>query len=116
MQFWTLDDLRRFAREVHEKIPGIDVTENESNQEIQDRGDVYAKLREEYPFMKWGIGGKGNPYIYDREGTMKVEWGGALPGHWGFAIALDGKRIDPEPDPDTRILRVSDDIYFYDGD
>jgi len=116
MELWTLDDLRRFTHEVEQEMPGIIVHENESDYVIKRRGDAYDKLREKYSFMKWGIGGKGNPNISERDDALNVMWGGALFGSLGFSISIWGKRIDPHPDPETKVLRMSDDIYFYYGE
>jgi len=114
MEHFSIDDLRHFARNVHEKRPNIDITENDSS--IRKQGADYEMLEQQYPFMKWGVGGEGNPYITDRDGLLTVEWGGALPGHWGFSIRIDGRKNDPNPDPHTHVLRMSDDIYFYHGE
>jgi hypothetical protein len=43
---------------------------------------------------------------------VHVDWGG-FENHWGFSVALDGKRIDPEHlEPSNKIIRASDDIFF----
>ena len=114
MEQFSIDDLRHFARDVHEKRPNIDITENDPS--IKEQGADYDKLEQQYSFMKWGIGGKGNPYIIDRDGLLTVEWGGALPGHWGFSVRMDGGKNSPDPEPLTHVLRASEDIYFYHGE
>jgi hypothetical protein len=113
MKVATLDDLRNLAREI-DKNP-IDLDENT----VLDSGDTLKRLRplqQRYPFLAWGIGGHGNPYVSVTDDILKIEWGGALPGHWGFCVAANGVRITPPADPDLRVIRMSDDIYFYDGD
>ncbi|HEV3272629.1 MAG TPA: hypothetical protein VGZ93_10655 [Candidatus Methylacidiphilales bacterium] len=116
MKVCTLDDLRRFARSVHQDVPGIDVFDGDTSSLSKDRAVAYQKLQKAYPFLNWGIGLHPDGTVWEKDGAVIVEWGGALPGHWGFSVTVDGRKNDPDPDPDARILRMSDDIFFYHGD
>ena len=118
MKVATLEDLRHFTRDVHRDIPDINVFHGDFSGLSGKQAEVYRKLQDAYPFMKWSLGGRGRdgPSVYERDGVLNVDWGGALPGHWGFSVAVDGGENVPYPDPDTRSLLMSNDIYFYHGD
>ena len=117
MKVATLDDLRAFARSIDENQ--IELSENEEPVISTAQMGAYKALEERYPFLNWGFGPHGHPchpYVRDSDNAVDVSWGGALPGHWGFSISVDGSKNEPTPDPDMRVIRMSDDIYFYHGD
>ena len=125
MREYTLDELRAFAREVHQ---GIDLR-NEFPEKSINHGDtsrltpseklIYSQLREKYSFTHWMDHGRkddGASIFSPADGVVNFDWGGALPGHWGCSIALNGMRNEAYSDSHAKALRVSDDIYFYSGD
>jgi hypothetical protein len=109
-----LDDLRGFARQFNENLSGTGINHGESSVLLGQQAVVYQKLTGTYPFLAWGLSRSDGPSINDWGKTVDVDWGGPMAGHWGFSVSVDGGKIDP--DPDMRILRMSDDIYFYHGD
>jgi hypothetical protein len=111
MRDYSLDDLRHLARDVDRiprspDLPGS-TTKGWMRDELGETG-----LKKKYSFLMWPKDPdiQGPSYIAETDGVVDVRWGGALIGHWGFSVAVNGKRI--ELDPGTKISRVSDDIFF----
>jgi hypothetical protein len=111
MRDYSLDDLRHLARDVDQlphspnDPPGRD--KGFMSEELDKTG-----LKGKYPFLSWGKthSFEGPSYIAETDGVVDVRWGGIPSGHWGFSVSVNGKRAEPEPG--TKILRVSDDIFF----
>jgi len=122
MHDYTLNDLRQFAKDVDQarliKVGWIN--HGDLSYLTDDQKAVFYILQKKYPFMLWMNDGRilHGPSIanFGDDNIVNFEWGGALPGHWGCSISIDGSKNEPEPDPDRTLLRVSDDIYFYFGD
>jgi hypothetical protein len=112
MRDYNLDDLRHLARDV-DRIPRSpdfpgSTTKGFMREELGETG-----LMKKYSFLMWPkgvVGLEGPSYIAETDEVVDVRWGGALAGHWGFNVAVNGKRIEPEPG--AKISRVSDDIFF----
>jgi hypothetical protein len=91
-----LDDMRHFARDF-DQLP----KKSYSNDDLAKTG-----LKEKYPFLAWC------EFIAETDDVVHVYWGG-FENHWGFAVAVNGKRIDPQNlAPSAKIIRVSDDVFF----
>jgi hypothetical protein len=127
MHDYSLDDLRQFARDVNQGISfkgnppfGKWINHGDTSELTESEKIVYTRLRQKYPFTHWMAGpqGRAGPSIASPEdGVVVFEWGGALPGHWGCSISTKGANNEDGSDvPDTTILHVSDDIYFFYGD
>ena len=117
---YTLNDLRHFARDMHNAIGDNYISHGSLSDLNAQQAEDYKKLQVIYPLTTWSMTAGEGPSIGERFGIMTVDWGGALSGHWGFSVALDGKHIDPPSIPQnsirTQIVRVSDDIYFFYGE
>jgi hypothetical protein len=112
MQVATLADLRRFAQSVDGNQ--FEVWKGGLSAMSQEKQDAYRSLQRDYPFLNWGLGGGGSDVsVSDVDGVVKVEWGGALDGHWGFCISVDGGKKEPEPRPYFTVLPMSRDICFF---
>ena len=120
MHDYTLDDLRRFAREVDEA--GLLKDEDLVNQ--ADTSGFTPQLRyaltqlaEKYSFMRWLEDDEQwfGPSLLNhaQDGVVDFEWGGGNRGHWGCSISINGSKNEPVSGPPAKILRVSDDIYFF---
>jgi hypothetical protein len=102
---YKIDDMRRFAHDF-DQLPRLPDTLEIYKQFYWNEDLNKTNLKEKYPFlatceacMKW-------------DNRVHVDWGG-FENHWGFTVAVDGKRIDPQHlEPDNKIIRVSDDIFF----
>jgi hypothetical protein len=116
MKVCTLDDLRRFSRSVHRDLPNIDIFHGDTSSLSAVQLITYQNLQNTYPFLNWGLGSRPDPLVSDHDGAVTVEWGGAMSGHWGFSISVDGSKNDPGTIDDSGIIRMSDDIYFFDGE
>jgi hypothetical protein len=116
MRDYTLDDLRRFAQDMHQETPNFNISHGNTSGLSPNQRAAFQKLAGKYSFLKWGIAKGDGPTIEGSDDSVYMEWGGPLYGHWGFSVGLLNGRNDPQPDPDLRILRVSDDIYFYHGE
>ena len=114
---YTLDDLRHFAKDVDQA--GILKSGWVNHGDISDltpqQKDAFAQLKKRYSFMRWMDDGRflHGPSILGEKGIVCFEWGGALPGHWGCSISVNGSKNEPQPDPQIVTLRLSDDIYLY---
>jgi len=110
-QDYSLDDLRSFAREIHQ----MSLSGNNSH---LDDGSLKKKeseefdLKKKYPFLSWikTRYTEGPSFYNDIDGVVNVRWGGALVGHWGFSIADDGGKLDLPQRAGIKVLRLSDDI------
>jgi hypothetical protein len=116
----TLDELRHFAKEVNDAgflkvedlVNPLDISPLTSQQR-----DGFAKLGAKYPFMHWLDDGDQlrGPSLLNcgQDDVVEFEWAVKNRGHWGCSISIDGAKSETIPFPDAKILRVSDDIYFY---
>lgn len=119
MHDYTLADLRHFAKDVNEA--GLIKIDWINHGDVSAMGDAqkktFAQLRKKYPFMIWMDDGRilHGPSLlnYGQEGVVDFEWGGALTGHWGCSISIDGSKNDPSLLNPAFVIRVSDDIYFF---
>jgi hypothetical protein len=107
---YKLDDIRHFARDFDQlpDIPINDVDEHTKFYWNWKVNDDLAKtgLKEKYPFLTWC------EFITETDDVVYVYWGG-FENHWGFAVDVNGKRIDPQIlAPSAKIIRVSDDVFF----
>lgn len=108
----NLEDLRRFAQEIdrisrpRDNISGD--TKSFMSEDLAKTG-----LKEKYPFLQWVKGPvfNGPSYVDERDSVVAVRWGGALSGHWGFNIAVNGGKLDLPTEPYTKVLPLSDDIF-----
>jgi len=119
MHDYTLDDLRHFARDVNQAgiLKSGWVNHGDISSLTPQQKDAFDQLRREYPFMHWMDDGRMShgPSIlnYGEKDVVDFEWGGALPGHWGCSISVNGSKNEPQPDPQIITLRLSDDIYLF---
>ena len=116
---YTLDDLRRFAREVDQAgllKHGDWIKYGGSLELTGQQKEAFARINKNYTFMH--MGEEARLVNFGEDNIVSFIWGGALPGHWGCVISLDGSNNHAHDDSsaDTKILRVSDDIYFFYGD
>ena len=121
MHDYTLDDLRHFASDVDQS--GIlksgqgygYVNHGEFSHLTPQQREAFEQLRKKYPFMRWMDDGRimHGPSIYGEKGVVDFEWGGALSGHRGCSISINGSKNEPYLDPQVVTLRLSDDIYLY---
>jgi hypothetical protein len=121
MHDYTLDDLRHFASDVDQAgiLKSGWVNHGDISYLTPQQKEAFEQLRKKYSFMHWMDDGRilTGPSIlnYGEKGDVAFEWGGALPGHWGCSISINGSKNEPYPDSQAVILRLSDDIYlFYD--
>lgn len=108
---YGLDDMRHFARDFNQlpDIPENDVDGHTKFYWNRLVNDDLAKtgLKEKYLFLA------NCEDVIERDGIVHVDWGG-FENHWGFFVAVDGKKIDTQHwDPDARIIRVSNDVVFF---
>jgi len=52
----------------------------------------------------------GPTHVHEEDGVVNVQWGGALVGYWGFSVAVNGGKLYLPSEPNTKALRLSDDI------
>jgi hypothetical protein len=101
---YNLDDMRHFARDFNQlpRRPNAPASKKSYyNDDLAKTG-----LKEKYPFLAWC------EFIVETNDVVHVYWGG-FENHWGFAVAVNGKRIDPQNlAPSAKIIRVSDDVFF----
>jgi len=116
MKVCTLEELRQFASQVHQNLPNTGIEHGDSSALIGQQAVAYQKLKETYPFLKWGLNIWDGPSVHDWGNTVGVEWGGPWLGHRGFCVSINGQKNDPDYNPKPRILRMSNDIYFYHGE
>jgi hypothetical protein len=131
MRDYSLDDLRNFARDV-DRLPyttnslGLDQNANPTNSKPEKifKGediDNTTGLKSRYSFLTWerGYNSNGPSLVEENAGAVVVLWGGALAGHWGFGVAVNGGKLDFNggladwTEPGNQVLRVSDDIVFF---
>lgn len=111
MRDYSLDDLRHLARDF-DRLPPISSSISGSTKGYM-RGDLAnTGLSKKYSFLDWPKNREvqGPSYIAETDGIVDVRWGGALVGHWGFSVAVNGRRINGQPD--SKISRASEDILF----
>ena len=105
MRNYNLDDIRHFARDF-DRLPRLPNTLESFklyywNQDLEKTG-----LKEKYPFLAKCEA------VVERDNRVEVSWGG-FENHWGFAVAANDRRIDPQGlGSMNKIIRVSDDIFF----
>lgn len=121
MRDYSLNDFRQFAQEVKSELNGVWINHDDTAELTDLQKAAYDRIRKKYSFLLYmnrprlpfesSIDGDSNS-----EGTVGFYWGGALPGHWGCSIAVNGRRNTPPSNDRSYYLPVSDDIYFYIGD
>jgi len=75
--------------------------------------EQWDDLVRRYPFLRSILRARAG---ITQQGSVVVEWGGALLGHWGFEVADKGTLSVPDKDT-GRVVKVADDIqfvYYYD--
>jgi hypothetical protein len=114
MRDYTLEDLRRFARDIDKQVHDVSLVDGFVNELPADQAATIKALRVKYPFMYWTKEGQFTfgPSIFENDGVVDMDWGGALPGHWGVSISAHGEKNTPAP-AHMPFIPVSDDIYFY---
>ena len=119
MHDYTLDDLRQFARDVNQSgilKNGRWINHGDTSGLSESEKVTYGALKQKYAFMHWLDDGRGltGPSILNQgdDDIVNFEWGGALMGHWGCSISVNGAKNDPYP-ATFPVIRVSDDIYFF---
>lgn len=117
---YTLDDLRHFAGDVDRSgiLNSGWINHGDISLLTDQQKEVFDQLRKKYPFMHWMDNGRflHGPSIMGNDSIVSFEWGGALSGHWGCSISTNGSKNDFDSDTTSTILRLSDDIYLYNGD
>jgi len=96
----SLDELRRFAREL-EKMPPSGNNKSFTKEDLAN-----TDLRKTYPFLSWSEGASAQ----ETDGVAEVRWGGFI-GHWGFNVAINGAKLDLPSSPNSKALRISNDIF-----
>jgi hypothetical protein len=96
----SLDELRRFAREIDQMSP------SGNNKSFTKMDLANTGLKKTYPFLSWSEGAS----VQETDGVADVRWGGFV-GHWGFSVAINGERLHLPSGPDSKALRISDDIF-----
>ena len=116
----SLDDLRRFAKEVHQARLLHDqdlVSQADTTGLDPEQRYALGQLVTKYPFMHWLFDDDqwyGAALLdHGQDGVVDFQWGGGNRGHWGCSISIDGAKNEPLTGPPPKILRVSDDIYFF---
>jgi hypothetical protein len=112
---YSLDTLRHFAHDFDQlpSLPKHDL--GLPDEKIYRSEDLNTELKEKYPFLTWlkRSRAEGPNFIDESDGVVDVSWGGRP--HWGFRVAVNGKKIDSDEldaKRGAKILRASDDIYF----
>ena len=110
---YSLDDIRHFARDF-DHLPDIPnntvngLTKFYWNRRMDD-DLAKTKLKDKYPFLA------NCEAVVESDNIVHVNWGG-FENHWGFSVAIDGKRIDPNPrnfwSSDYKTIRISDDVFL----
>ena len=107
---YSLDEMRGFARDFDQlpKLPQHDLdgrTKLYWNRRTDD--DLpKTKLKDKYHFLA------NCEAVFECDNMVHVDYGG-FENHWGFSVAVNGKRTDSQhPEPSNKIIRVSDDIFF----
>jgi hypothetical protein len=115
MRDYSLDDLRRFSREVNQDgllSGGRWINHGDASGLTDSEKAAYEELKQKYAFLRWMRTGASIINYQDND-VVNFEWGGALWGHWGCSITVDGKKNESEIENGTMVVPVSDDIYFY---
>lgn len=110
---YGLDVLRHFARDF-DQLPRLPTNLPGTGKIYMNLDLAMTGLQKKYSFLTWmkEPGGFSGPSVVDEaDGVVDVAWGGAIAGHWGFSVGINGKKIGHEGSH-TYILRMSDDIYF----
>jgi len=116
MQDYSLDDLRRFARDINDALQDKDYDHGYYCYKGSfmflpiEQQPVYDQFRQKYPFLKWNGDGSPGPSVYHHGDALSVYWAGRYV-EWGFSVGLDGG--DNVPPDGVYYVRASDDIYFY---
>lgn len=108
---YALEDMRHFARDF-DQLPNV-VTNGVNGRytkfcwnRMVDDDLAKTGLKEKYPFLHWCEA------VRERDDMVDVFWGG-FDNHWGFTVAVNGKKIGSKHFmPNVRIIRESDDIVF----
>jgi hypothetical protein len=106
---YGLDDIRHFARDF-DQLSDIPINDLDGHTKFywnRFPGDLAKTgLKEKYLFLA------NCEAVVESDNKVHVDWGG-FENHWGFSVAVDGKKIDSKYFvPNARIIRVSDDIVF----
>lgn len=107
----SLDNLREFAQEFN-CTPS---TENQNHLGVKSFNQedlAKTSFKNKYPFLAWvdsGFG-KGPSGVSEYNQNVHVRWGGALVGHWGFSIGVNGAKVDLPSELGSTVIRLSDDI------
>jgi len=105
--------LRQFAREILQDGSPIEadgalyppgVRGHASPDEQKRWEDLVAR----YPFLGWN----GGSATFARRGSVRLHWGSALVGHWGFEVVVEGSLHISEDDRE-RAFKVADDLQFF---
>ena len=105
MRNYNLEDMRHFARDF-DRLPRLPNTLEPFKLFYWNRDLDKTGLKEKYPFLSRCEA------IVELNNRVDVSWGG-FEDHWGFIVAVNDKRIDPEhSEQGNKIIRVSDDILF----
>jgi hypothetical protein len=120
MDDYSLDDLRHFAKDVNdgEILKDEDlVSQSETSGLTDSQRAALAQLVSKYPLMHWLDDDEKwfGPSLldYGQDNVVAFEWGGDNRGRWGCSISVDGSKNEPVYGSPMKVLRVSDDIYFY---
>jgi hypothetical protein len=113
MKAFTLDDLRQFAKNVHQEIPDIMILHDDGASLNAERVATYRKLQHSFPFLTWGVGSERSAIVQDQDGVITVQWGSPLMGHFGLSVSIDNTKKDLDPIDARDVIRASDDIYFF---
>lgn len=113
---YGIESLRGLAREI-DRIPGAVATSESINKVVGpnkwgplNESDLrrWIRLKTAYPLLEMG---RETAVIYEENGEVTVMWGGALPGHWGAVIRVNGAPVDPHDWRESRHL--ADDIVLF---
>ena len=108
----SLDDLRHFAQDFNQLPRQADNLSGDTKS-FMSEDLAKSDLKKKYSFLSWVKGAvfNGPSYVDETDSVVAVRWGGALSGHWGFNIAVNGGKLDLPSEPYSKALRLSDDIF-----
>lgn len=118
MKDYRPEDLRQLAKEIHLGLGfsnGQEIFFDEAEGMTDTQRRLYAQWVAQYHFLHRNTSPRDPVISNPGAGVVDFMWGGGF-GHWGFCVATNGQKLTPEPVPHTKILHVSDDIYFYAGE
>jgi hypothetical protein len=107
---YSFDELRQFAKDVH----SMDVANNNwDNDVIVRKMQDELELGKRYPFLarKRDHKAYGPSFYNEVDGVVNVRWGGAIIGHWGLSVAVDGESADLPIGSGIKALRLTRDIF-----